>query len=158
MNMPYLPPVKRPSFEGYFHYREIRKERRGILMQLTPIYRVWVNNDFPAMFHSSDGMTYRTGTKFDSDGGSVPSFLQTLRIPAINVKRDSFLPQFFLHDYACDNKGLYVWTGTDWKFQAMTRAKVDWLLRDALLIDANTGSRMLIYGAVRIYARMFCGW
>lgn len=164
MNMPYVQPPfelpnKRPAFAGLYEATELRKERRGILRVVTPIYRVRLISDMPLILHSSDGATYRTEIRFESDGGSIPPIVQTLRVPGVNVKRDSWLRAFFVHDNACSRKGLHIWTNAGWRFLAMSRAKVDWILRDALLAEgANVIERSIIYGAVRLYGRVACDW
>lgn len=131
----------------------------GILHQLTPIYKVTLNSDYPLMLHARDGYTYRPEMVFESDGGSIPLWIQTLRVPFVTLKRDAFLRPYSIHDNGCVRHGLMRWNGKEWEYRQMTRAKVDSLLYDALIADgANRVERALIYGAVRGYAKIACDW
>ena len=159
MNMPFVSPPfeiprQRPTLDGYAGHREIRKIRRGILRHSTIVYMVKLSSDFPLMLHHTNGRTYKPhDSRFESDGGSVPSLVQTLRLPYVNLKRDSWLQSFFIHDNACDRGGCDVWTATGWQFQKLTRAAIDRLLLEAMMAEgANVTERSMIYGAVRAFA------
>lgn len=167
LHFPDALPAKRPCFDGKYDAPVVRVEIRGWAHRKVPIYDVKLNSDFPFCFHASDGRTYKPHkSRYESDGGSVPFLVQGIRVPCINLMRDVFLPQYFLHDSGCDEHGFDYWTGTDWEFVKLTRAQVDWLLNDSLSAvpterfpqTANAVERSLIYGAVRAYGRLFCPW
>ena len=167
MRFPEVLPTKRPCFDGHYDARVIRVDVRGWTRRKVPIWEVKLNGDFPFCFHASDGRTYKPhNRRYLSDGGSIPSIVQGWRIPWLNFQRDTFQPQYFFHDPGCDDHGYDYWTGSDWEFVQLTRAQVDWLLRDSLGAvptprypqTANAGERTFIYCAVRGYAKLACDW
>lgn len=157
MNMPAIPMLngaKLPRFEGYYSSCVVRTERRGIFRTLVPIHRVRLNSDWPMALIARDGRMYRPQMCFESDGGSIPAWAQRF-----NIRRDTFLRSYFLHDNACDQRGLLVWDGELWRHLPMTREQVDGLFLEALEADgAGWAVRGVIYAAVRLYAKLFVKW
>jgi hypothetical protein len=157
VNMPSIPRLnaeKLPRFEGYYSSSVVRTERRGIFRTLVPIHRVRLNSDWPLALVARDGRMYRPQMCFESDGGSIPAWAQRF-----NVRRDTFLRAFFLHDNACDQRGLLIWDGELWRHLTMTRAQVDTLFLEALEADgAGWLVRGIIYYAVRCYAKLCVDW
>lgn len=146
--------IKRPSFAGRYYDEYLRTEIRGLLQRKTPIYKVTLDPHDPFRLHASDGRTIKPLDEFESDGGSIPSLAQTIRLPYLSLQRDSFPREYRFHDSGCVAGGYDVLTDEGWTFRPMTRAQIDWYLNDALLAGAaNHQERLVIYGFVRAYAR-----
>ena len=146
-------PAVRPCWSGLYTADIVGYEMRGWLFkEKVPIWSVALSKDFPLCLHASDGRTYRPSMCIPrSDAGSIPLWVQRLRIPCVSLKRDTFPKTYFTHDDAYVTGGLWVWSGDAWKFEKFPRELVDRVLRDGLTAEgANAGEQVIIYGGVRL--------
>lgn len=132
------------------HLTKVRDERYCFLWSVT-IYRVNLDVDNPPYWKSPDGSQILMGQPFNSDGGSIPPFLQS--IPGLSD--DRFLLSYCGHDFGCKYGGLFFrgHEDADYHFRRLTRLDVDNYLR--LWVGAeggNAAQREMIYRGVRLGA------
>lgn len=144
------------AFKGRFS-TEPMGFKLDFLRRKIPLDRVMLSLDFPLCFVSGrTGETYRPMMCFASDKGSVPLLVQALAvIPGCNLRSDTWIKSYYLHDSAYQEGGLWIAVPDTemevrWEFKKMTRIEVDLLLLECLEAEgANLFERRAIYAGVR---------
>jgi hypothetical protein len=131
-----------------FTMADTGKRRRVYALKRT-IYRVTLDADAPSTLQLAEHVFVRFGREpFESDKGTVPFVAEWL------IPRDLHNPTWFMHDYACDNHGLWFASQRDgpYTFCLISSPRAHWIMGVGL-----TAAGFPVRGAKAWLAVRACG-